>query len=75
MTGKIVGAMTGDAGQIKRGQYHAAWGKDTADLGEYDYYLRGHDVFMNSSRRRTTTALDGYGKKGWQNIQTRTCSR
>ena len=68
VTGKIVGAMTGENGQIKQGQYQDAWGKDTTDLGEYDYYLRGHDVFMNAARRRTTTALDGYGKKGWQNI-------
>ena len=51
VTGKIVGAMTGETGQIKQGQYHDAWGKDTADLGEYDYYLRGHDVFMNATSR------------------------
>ena len=51
MTGRIVDAIAADAGQIKRGQYHDAWGKDTADLGEYDYYLRGHDVFMNSSSK------------------------
>ena len=51
VTGRIVEAIAADAGQIKRGQYHDAWGKDTADLGEYDYYLRGHDVFMNSSSK------------------------
>ena len=51
VTGKIVDAIAADAGQIKRGQYRDAWGKDTADLGEYDYYLRGHDVFMNSSSK------------------------
>ena len=38
VTGKIVDAIAADAGQLKRSQYHAAWGKDTADLGEYDYY-------------------------------------
>ena len=51
VTGKIVGAMTGETGQVKQGQYRDAWGKDTADLGEYDYYLRGHDVFMNATSR------------------------
>ena len=51
VTGKIVDAIAADAGQIKRGQYHDAWGKDTADLGEYDYYLRGHDVFMNANSK------------------------
>ena len=50
VTRKIVGAMTGETGQIKKGQYQAAWGKDTTDLGEYDYYLRGHDVFMNFTK-------------------------
>ena len=51
VTGKIIGAMTGEKGQVKQGQYRDAWGKDTADLGEYDYYLRGHDVFMNATSR------------------------
>ena len=51
VTGKIVGAMTGETGQIKKGQYQDAWGKETADLGEYDYYLRGHDVFMSASSK------------------------
>ena len=51
VTAKIVDAMTGEKGQVKQGQYREAWGKDTADLGEYDYYLRGHDVFMNASSK------------------------
>jgi adenylate cyclase len=51
VTGKIVGAMTGEKGQVKQGQYREAWGRDAADLGEYDYYLRGHDVFMNASSK------------------------
>jgi adenylate cyclase len=48
VTAKIVGAMMGEKGQVKQGQYREAWGRDAADLGEYDYYLRGHDVFMNA---------------------------
>ena len=51
VTGKIIGAMTGEKGEIKQGQYREAWGKDGADLGEYDYYLRGHDIFMNATTR------------------------
>ena len=46
VTGKIIGALTGERGQLKRAQYRNAWGKDAANLEEYDYYLRGHDVFM-----------------------------
>lgn len=33
---------------VKKAQYREAWGKDTAELGEYDYYLRGHDVLTNA---------------------------
>jgi adenylate cyclase len=51
VTTKIVGAMTGEKGQVKQGQYRAAWGKDAADLGEYDYYLRGHDLMMNATSK------------------------
>jgi adenylate cyclase len=51
VTAKIVGAMTGEAGQVKQGQYREAWGKDVADLGEYDYYLRGHEIFMNAKTK------------------------
>ena len=48
VTAKIVGAMMGEKGQVKQGQYREGRGRDAADLGEYDYYLRGHDVFMNA---------------------------
>ena len=51
VTTKIVDAMTGEKGQVKQGQYRDAWGKDVADLGEYDYYLRGHDIFMNANSK------------------------
>jgi TolB-like protein/Tfp pilus assembly protein PilF len=42
MTAKIVTTLTGEYGQIRRADYQRAWGKDTANLVEYDYYLRGH---------------------------------
>jgi adenylate cyclase len=51
VTGKIVTAIGADTGMIKKAQYHDAWGRDTADLGEYDYYLRGHDVFVNANSK------------------------
>ena len=51
VSGRIIAAMTGETGQIKQSQYRDAWGKDSADLGEYDYYLRGHDVFLNATSR------------------------
>lgn len=46
VTGKIIAALAGERGQMKRAQYRESWGKDASDLEEYDYYLRGHDRFM-----------------------------
>ncbi len=60
--GKIVGAIATDAGQIRRSQYRDAWGKDTAALGEYDYYLRGHDVFVKATDGGTKEDLDRAGR-------------
>ena len=56
VTGKIIGALTGEKGQLKRAQYREAWGKDTAKLGEYDYYLRGHDMLMQLTPEGNTEA-------------------
>jgi TolB-like protein/class 3 adenylate cyclase len=47
----IIGSLTGEHGQLKQAQYKDAWGKDTADLQEYDYYLRGHDLLMNAQSK------------------------
>lgn len=46
LAGHIVGALTGEYGQLKRAQYRAAWGTDSTQLGEYDLYLRGHELYM-----------------------------
>jgi TolB-like protein/class 3 adenylate cyclase len=46
VTSKIIGALTGEKGELKQAQYRDAWGKDRANLAEYDYYLRGHEFFM-----------------------------
>lgn len=40
LTGKIVGAMTGEFGAIRKADYSQAWGRDSTNLAEYDYYLR-----------------------------------
>jgi TolB-like protein/class 3 adenylate cyclase len=46
VVGKIITSLTGEMGQVRRAEYKQAWGKDTANLEEYDYYLRGHEVLM-----------------------------
>lgn len=40
VTRKIVAALAGTAGTISLQQYRDAWGKDSANLEEYDYVLR-----------------------------------
>ena len=49
-TTKIVGAIAADAGMVKKAQYHAAW-HSTAALGEYDDYLRSHDIITTAGSR------------------------
>ena len=66
-TEKIVRAITGDLGVIKKAQYHDAWAKDTANLSEYDYYLRTHDLINTASSKEATdraarTAEEGLAK-------------
>ena len=56
--------MTGEKGQVKQGQYHEAWGRDAANLGEYDYYLRGHDIFMNANSREDNDRAGRIGEQG-----------
>ncbi|MGE0116454.1 MAG: adenylate/guanylate cyclase domain-containing protein [Dongiaceae bacterium] len=50
VTAKIVSSIAGERGQVRRAEYKQAWGKDTADLAEYDYYLRGHEFLMRFTR-------------------------
>lgn len=57
VTEKIVAALAGDAGTLKRAQYRQAWGKDQADLEEYDYYLRGNDLLEQLARDTTERAI------------------
>ena len=52
VTAKIIGTITGEAGEMRRAQYRDVWGKDTARLEEYHYYLRGHDAFLNSRSKQ-----------------------
>ena len=50
VTDSIVRTLAGDTGLIKKKQYEDEWGKDTARLDEWDYYLRGHELFIKYNR-------------------------
>jgi TolB-like protein len=45
---KIVNSLTGEGGQLKQAEYKRTWGKDSGSLEEYDYYLRGHELFITA---------------------------
>ena len=62
VTGRIIASLTGEKGELKRAQYREAWGKDTSDLGEYDYFLRGLDVYINAE----TKAENDRGGRIWR---------
>ncbi len=61
VAGKIVGALTGEYGQLKRAQYRQAWGSDSTNLDEYEHYLRGHELYM-----RFTYADNERAGAAWQ---------
>jgi adenylate cyclase len=74
-TEKIVRAITGDLGVIKKAEYHDAWAKDTASLSEYDYYLRTHDLINTAASkeaadRAARTAEEGLAKYPDSNLLT-----
>ena len=46
----IVSAMTGEKGALKQAQYGQALGEGATTLEEYDYYLRGHEQFMDYTK-------------------------
>jgi adenylate cyclase len=56
VTSKIIGALAGEKGKLKQAQYRIAWGKDATNLEEYDYYLRGHDLYMQFTKEGTDKA-------------------
>ncbi len=62
IAGKILGALTGEFGQLKRAQYRAAWGADSTNLDEYDFYLRGHDFYMRLTEADNERAAEAWNQ-------------
>ena len=63
-TEKIVRAITGDLGVIKKAEYHDAWAKETANLSEYDYYLRTHDLINTAASKEATDRAARVAEEG-----------
>ena len=58
----IVKTLAGDEGLIKKKQYEEEWGKDTARLDEWDYYLRGHEFFIRFTKEGMDKAAQIWGE-------------
>lgn len=59
VTERIVAALVGHRGMIARAQFRDAWGKDSANLEEYDYVLRanGLNVDLDPEAQRQAIAI------------------
>ncbi len=64
VTQRIIAHLTGEKGQLKKAQYAEAWGKGAASLGEYDYYLRGLDVYMHAQSKEAFDRAGSIWREG-----------
>lgn len=64
ISGRIIFALAGENGEIKRAQFREAWGKDATSLGEYDYFLRGLDIYMNGDGPADIARADAIWQEG-----------
>lgn len=64
VSGRIIFALAGEKGEIKRAQFREAWGKDATSLGEYDYFLRGLDIYMNGEGPADIARADAIWQEG-----------
>lgn len=64
VSARIINALAGEEGELRRAQFREAWGKDSARLGEYDYFLRGLDVFMNAERAEDNERAGAIWRQG-----------
>lgn len=74
---KVLGSVAGRHGLIRKNEYEQAWGKDAANLDEYDYFLRAHQLVSTFTEETTRKAapileegLKRFPKSGLLHIQT-----
>lgn len=54
---KIVQTLIGNQGVIRADEYAKTWAKANVNLEEYDYYLRGHDLFYRFTPEHNANAI------------------
>lgn len=48
---RIINSIADDGGAVRQAEYRRSWGRDSAQLEAYDYYVRGHAYFSGWTRR------------------------
>ncbi len=61
---RVIATLAGEVGMLNRAQYRTAWGRDRASLGEYDWYLRGHDLLLRLRHRETNDQAGAIFEEG-----------
>lgn len=56
VAGRIIAALSGTRGEVRRAEYAEAWGRDRAGLGEYDYAMRAQDMMLGDNSARGNAA-------------------
>ncbi len=54
---RIYVSLAGLTGEIRKGEQQTAWQKSAPGLEEYDYYLRGHDLFFRFTPEDNVRAM------------------
>ena len=54
---RVIEFLAGNLGLIRKREYERVWGKDRTSLEEYDYYLRGHQLFDRLTKEDTHQAI------------------
>lgn len=54
---RVIGSVAGNHGLIRKKEYEQAWGKESASLDEYDYFLRAQDLIERFTEEDTLEAL------------------
>jgi TolB-like protein/DNA-binding winged helix-turn-helix (wHTH) protein len=58
IAGRVLASLVAEEGALIRADFRAAWAKDAARLNEYDYFLRGLDLYVKAE---TPEELDRAG--------------
>ena len=67
---QIYNPSPGVRGEIRKKEEAEAWRKSAPSLEEYDYYLRGHQLFFPLHQGRQRQGTQRSGRKDWRSFPT-----